>query len=83
MRSAKSMPLGIIEPVRRENPSRSASLRASLSTASMAASRTRRSFHGDFGFHCSGNSSHHVAGGMTLASRSFASAFIVAASGPT
>ena len=74
---------GMIEPVRRENPRRSASLSPCLSTAKVAASRTRRSLHGDLGFHCSGYSIHQVAGGITLARRSFGSALIVAASRPT
>src|SRR6266704_1412297 len=64
------MTLGMIDPVRREKPSRSASLMACLSTARFAASRTRRSCHGDLGFHCSGNSTHQAAGAMTFASLS-------------
>src|SRR4030095_1750932 len=76
------MTLGTIEPVRREKPSRSASLRAFLSTAMVAARRARGSCHGDLGFHCWEKSSHHVAGGITWASRSLESALMVAASTP-
>src|SRR5207247_8038302 len=61
----------------------SASLIPFLSMARFAASRTRRSCQGDFAFHCSGNSTHQVALGMTWASRSLGSALIVAASTPT
>ena len=41
-------------------PRNSASLIAFLSIARLAASRTRRSDHGDFGSHCSVNRSHSV-----------------------
>src|SRR3989449_7794318 len=81
MRRTKSMTLGMIEPVSRENPRRSAWLMACLSIARFAASRTRRSCQGDFAFpHCSGKSSHHAADGMTWARRSLGSAFTVSAS---
>src|SRR3989442_7088549 len=81
MRRTKSMTLGMIEPVSRENPRRSAWLMACLSIARFAASRTRRSCQGDFAFpHCSGKSSHHAANGMTWARRSLGSAFTVSAS---
>src|SRR5438552_15548679 len=73
---------GMIDPVSRENPSRSASLSPCLSTARFAANRTRRSLHGDLGFHCSVYSTHQVAGGITLATRSFGSALMVVASRP-
>src|SRR5256885_5887497 len=76
------MLLGMIDPVRRENPRRSASLSACLSTARFAANRTRRSLHGDLGFHCSVYSIHQVAGGITVASRSFGSVLMVIASRP-
>src|SRR2546422_8248805 len=81
-RSADSMLLGMIDPVRRENPRRSASLSACLSNARFAASRTRRSLHGDLGVHCSGNSIHQVAGGITLARRSFGSVLMAIDSRP-
>src|SRR6266511_506991 len=42
------------------NPRYSASLMALRSMARFAASRTRRSAHGDFGSHCSVNTSHSV-----------------------
>ena len=77
------MTLGMIDPVRREYPSRSASLIPCLSIAITAARRTRRSAQGDSGFHCSGNSTHHTAGGIVRARRSFGSALMVAASTPT
>src|SRR5437870_3667385 len=49
----------------------------------LAARRTRRSAQGDFGFHCSGYSTHHAAGERVFARRSLGSALIVAASTPT
>jgi len=45
-------------PVGAEKPSASASLMAWRSMARLAASRTRRSAHGEPGVHCSGNSTH-------------------------
>ena len=77
------MTLGMIDPFRREYPSRSASLMPCLSMARLAASRTRRSAQGDLGFHCSGNSTHQLAVGMTWTNRSLGSALMVAASTPT
>src|SRR6059036_1415223 len=60
MRRANSMTLGMMFPVNREKPSRSAWLMACLSRARFAARRTRRSRHGDPAFHCSGKSSHQA-----------------------
>ena len=53
-------------PVGFEYPSVSALLIASLSNASAAASRTRRSCHGDFGSHCSGPKSSHCVAEMIV-----------------
>jgi hypothetical protein len=53
-----------------EKPSVSARLRAWRSIAGLAACRTRRSCHGDFGFHCSVvKSIQKVAGRRVGASR--------------
>ena len=83
MRKANSITLGTIDPVSLEKPNRSASFMACLSTARIAASRTRRSCHGELGFHCSGKSIHQTEDGLTFASRSFGSDWIVAPSTPT
>src|SRR6266536_2729377 len=56
----------MIAPVTFEWPRVSASLMAFLSKARAAASRTRRSCHGDFGSHCSGPKSSHCVAEMTV-----------------
>ena len=58
---ANSMRRGTTLPVSPRNPRNSASLMAFRSRARLAASRTRRSAHGDFGSHCSGNSREKLA----------------------
>ena len=47
---------GMMPPVSRDKPSVSAWLMAARSRARLAASRTRRSAHGDLGSHWSGKS---------------------------
>ena len=66
MASAYSNADGMMLPVGLEWPSVSAWLMAFLSKASAAASRTRRSCHGDFGSHCSGPKSSHCVAEMTV-----------------
>ena len=58
--SAKSNSGGTNEPVGRPRPSISTSLMPFRSMARLAASRTRRSFQGDFGSHMSRKSSQYT-----------------------
>jgi hypothetical protein len=52
------------------------------SSATLAASRTRRSCHGDFGSHCSGMSRYGTPGGLAATSRNDDVRLISSAVGP-